>query len=135
MRQPVHVEGLQTLRRSLRATDKAALKEVQKVTRDAARIVAAQAGRNAPRGTRPIPPSRKPRVRLADSFKGTTSGAKGIVRSPLPHAPIVEYRRSGTAAQMRNIRPVGRAIEAKQDVVLQSLARGFDDVARRNGWK
>jgi hypothetical protein len=105
------------------------------VTKEAAGIVAAEAARNAPRGTRPIPLSRRPRVRLADSYRASTSGAKGIVRSALAHAPIVEYRRSGTPAQMRNTAPVGRALEAKEDAVVEALAEGFDRLAKRNGWR
>jgi len=131
----VRVEGLQDLRKSLRAMDREALKTVQATTKRAAAIVAEEAGRLAPRGTRPIPPSRRPQVRLADSYRATTKGSSGVVRSPLPYAPIVEYRRTGTAAQMRNTRPVSRALEAKERAVMDELADGFDRLAKDNGWR
>lgn len=132
---PVSVEGLGPLRKSLRGVDKDAAKAVQAVTKAGAQIVATQAGRNAPRGTRPIPTSRRPQVRLADSYRASTSGNKGIVRSPLFHARIFEYRKSGTAAQMRGAKPVDRALEATGAEIQRLLEREFDDLARRNGWK
>ncbi len=129
----VSVEGLAALRKSLRGVDKDAAKAVQVVTKAGAQLVATQAGRNAPRGTRPLPPGR--RVRLADSYRATTSGNKGIVRSPLFHARLFEYRKSGSAAQMRGAKPVDRALDATGDEIARLLEREFDELARRNGWK
>ena len=131
----VDTAGLKDLRRDLRKTDREALKEIQKVIKGAAKIVAEEAGRLAPRGTRAIPDSRRPRKRLADAYAGSTSGDKGIVRNPLPYAPIVEFRQSGTPAQMRGVRPVQRAIENKQDDIVDALGDGIENVARRNGWR
>lgn len=135
MADAVRVDGLQPLRKALRNFDREALRDVQKVTRSAAQIVADEAGRLAPRGTRPIPPSRRPRLRLHQSYRATTSGSKGIVRSRLPHAPIVEYRRTGTPAQMRNVRPVGRAIENRRDDIELELQHGLNQAMSRHGLK
>ena len=134
MAETVRVDGLTDLRRSLRAVDKGALKEVQQVTKRAAQLVAAQAARNAPRGTQPIPPSRHPRQRLADAYKAGTRGSSGIVRNPLIYSRIFEYRRHGSLKEMRHAHPVDRALDAKAEQVGQALARGFDELARRNGW-
>lgn len=131
----VRVDGLQPLRKSLRKVDRDALKKVQQVSKSAARIVALEARRLAPRGTRPIPSSRRPSVRLADSYQATTSGSAGVVRSRVPHAVIYEYRKTGTPAQMRGVRPVSRAIERKTDEVMDTLERGIDDVLRSSGWR
>lgn len=132
MAKAVRVEGLAKFRRSLDVDTK---KVVQATTKRAAQIVAEEAGRLAPRGTRPIPVSRRPQVRLADSYRASTSGAKGLVRSPLYYARIYEYRRTGTAAQMRGTAPVHRAMDAKQNEVARELAKGFDEAARRAGWR
>jgi hypothetical protein len=133
MADPVRVEGLNDLRRGLRQIDRGALKEVQQTSKKGAQVVAAEAGRLAPKGTRPLPKGR--RQRLHQGYRGTTSGNKGIVRNPLPHAVIYEYRKTGTPAQMRGVRPVERALERKQDAVLAELARGIDGVIRRGGFR
>ena len=130
----VHVEGLQQLRRALRQIGRDEAMDAQRVIREAATIVAEEAGRLAPRGTQPLG-NRRPQKRLADAYVGTTSGARGIVRNPLPHASLFEYRKSGTPAQMAKTRPVERAIEAKADDVLDRLAHGFDVIARIHGFK
>lgn len=128
MAREVRVEGLNDLRKALRATDKAALREVQAVTKVAAEIVAVQARANAPRRS----------GALAGSIRATTSGNKGIVRSKLPYAKVQEYggviRPRGAAITIKRSAFVGRALDAKQEAVQAALAAGFDAVARRNGW-
>jgi hypothetical protein len=133
-RNAIEVEGLQQLRRALKAVEADAPKELRDVIKDAARIGAEQAGRNAPRGTQPLG-NRRPQKRLADAYVGTTSGAKGIIRNPLPHAAIYEYRKSGTPAQMRGVKPVDRALESKVDEIADLLAEGIDAVMVRRGFR
>lgn len=112
-----------------------AAREMQDALKQGARLVAREAAANAPKGTKPIPKSRKPQQRLAAAYRGTTSGHKGIVRNPLPYARIWEYRKTGTTAQMRGVRPVGRAIEANQEEVVDALGDAIEEAARRNGWR
>jgi hypothetical protein len=128
----IKVDGLAAMRRGLIGIDKALGPEIRDVVKSGAQIVAQQAGRNAPVGTEPLRKGR--RLRLHEAYKATTSGAKGIVRNPLPHAPIYEYRKSGTPAQMRGVRPVERAIESRGEEVAHQLANGLDDLFRRHGW-
>jgi HK97 gp10 family phage protein len=128
-RNAIEVEGLQQLRRALRAIGKDAQKEGQTVVREAAQIVAAQARLNAPRRT----------GRLRDSIRGTTSGVKGVVRSPLPYAKVHEYggviRPRGAPIVIRESAFVERAITSKADEVVEKLADGIDRVARRHGFR
>jgi phage gpG-like protein len=123
----VRVENLQQVRGALRAVDRDALKEVQQVTKRAAEIVATEAKIRAPKLT----------GALAGSIRATTSGARGIVRSPLPYANVQEWggrvgRNKRTFVRGRHF--VMGALEDKQDTVQRALADGFDDVLRRNGF-
>ena len=127
MADAIRVDGLAELRRSLRAIDRDAAKQVQAVTKRAAEVVATDAGHRQTRGTRPLGKRAVPQ-RLADSYRASTSGARGLIRSPLAHAPVEEYRRGGPHA-------LNKALDAKQDEIEQLLEDGFDDLMRRNGWR
>lgn len=123
----VRVENLQAVRRALRAVDRGAAKEVQQVTRRAAEIVAVEARIRAPKLT----------GALAGSIRAGTSGSRGIVRSRLPYANVIQWGGRVGRKKATFIRPthfVTNALEAKQDAVTRELARGFDDVLRRNGF-
>lgn len=130
----IRVEGLAALRRECRKLGPDAARELRDVTKYGAQIVATQAGVFAPKGTRPIPLSRRPRQRLALSYRASTRGSAGIVRTPLLHGRIKEYRKSGTRAEMRGVKPVGRAIDARVGDVTRALERGFEQVAERHGF-
>src|SRR4051812_39396581 len=106
MADPVKV-NIAPLRRSLRALGaKDGLAMVRGVVRQAAEIVAADAGPRQTRGTRPLG-RRKVQQRLADTYRASTSGNNALVRSRLEHGPIEEYRRGGPHA-------VNKALDAKQ---------------------
>lgn len=115
-------------RRAVRGTSRDALVQVQAVTRAAAQIVATDARTLAPRKT----------GALQDSIRATTSGNKGIVRSPLPYASVHEYggviRPKGSPLNIRRSEFIGRAMERNQEKVMRSLETGFAAVARRHGW-
>lgn len=129
MADAVRVEGLANLRKTLRNTDKDALKMVQGVVAGAAQIVASEARTLAPRRS----------GRLAESIRGTTSGNKGIVRSRLPYAKVHEYGGTisprGVPITIAPSKFVSRAINRKETAVTRALEVGFDQVARRNGWR
>lgn len=129
MARAVEVQGLRALRVSLRAVDRAALREVQKVSKAAAQIVAEEARTNAPRRT----------GNLAASLRGTTQGNAGIVRSPLPYAKVHEWggtiRPRGVPITIKRSAYVDRALDAKADQVGKALMDGFDRIARANGWR
>jgi phage gpG-like protein len=126
--QPIAVEGLSDLRRSLKATNKDALREVQKVVKRGAEIIAQDSRTLAPRRS----------GKLAASIRAGTSGSKGIVRSKLPYAKVHEWggtiRPRGADIKIKKSEFVGRALERKESAVRRELERGFADVARRNGW-
>lgn len=126
---PVRVEGLKELRLGVREIDRGMLKEIQAVTRSAAQVVAAEASRLAPRKT----------GRLAGSIKGTTSGPKGIVRSRLVYAPVLEYGGTiaprGTEIRIKRHEFVHRALRDKTDQIERELLAGYDQVVRRAGWR
>lgn len=129
MARAVEVQGLKALRTALRTTDRAALREVQKVTKAAAQIVAKEARKNAPRRTGD----------LAASLRGTTQGNAGIVRSPLPYAKVHEWggtiQPRGVPITIKRSAYVDRALDAKADQVGKALMDGFERVARANGWR
>jgi len=130
----VGIKGLADLRRAVKAVDKAGLKAIQVTLKSGAELVADRTTELAPRGTTPIYPSRKFKTRLADSYKASTSGNRAVVRSAHPAAKIKEFRKSGTEAQMRQTRPVQRAIEREEERVAEHLAKEFDSLIRRSGW-
>lgn len=129
MADAIRVEGLADLRKSLRQVDRDSLKVVQAVTRGAAQMVAADARSRAPRRS----------GALQASIKGTTSGNKGIVRSTLPYARVHEWggqiSPKGAPITIERSRFVGKALESKSDEVMRALEVGFDQAARRAGWK
>lgn len=118
----MRVQGLRELRRVVPEL-KPPLREVM---RGAAKLVADEAASLAPYRT----------GRLAASIRGSTAGDRGIVRSALPYAAVYEYGdvRVRNRAGGRGLRYVGRAMEQKQEQVIEAIADGFDDVARRNGF-
>lgn len=132
----VRVDGLQTLRKRLRETNKDALKDVQRVIKSGSEIIAREGATLAPRKT----------GQLALSLKATTSGHKGVVRSRLPYANVIHWGGStGRGHQpgrpwSGSVRVQGsyflwRAMYRKKDAVTRELHQGFLKVARRNGWR
>lgn len=125
----IRVDNLDTVRRDLRTIgDREALKAVQAVTKSAAEIVAVQARSLAPRRT----------GALASSIVATTSGNKGIVRSPLPYAAVVHWGGTihprGAPITFKRTEFIYRAFDQTADQVAQRLADGFDDVFRTHGF-
>lgn len=124
MTDPIRVEGLKDLRSDIRKMQPDLLAEMRGVLKDSAEIVKTRGAALAPRGRRPIPPSRKPHVRLADSLRAGTSGNAAIVRSRALYGPKIE----------RQTEFLSRALEATEDEVVDSIADGIDRLAVRHGW-
>lgn len=124
----VRVDGLADLRRSLRAIDRELPKELRVVIKGAAEVIAAEARVRAPKRT----------GKLAGSIKATTSGASGIVRSRLPYANVQNWggtiRPRGAPTHIKGRHFVDGALDAKREAAAQALARGMDDLLRRQGW-
>lgn len=124
----VRIDGLAKLRRDLRDLDKDALKELRLVLKSAADEVAREASATAPRRT----------GNLARSYQPFTRGNVAGVRSKLPYAGVVEWggtiRPRGVPIEFQRRQPIGRALERRQDQIIEKVADGIDDIARRNGW-
>lgn len=133
--QAIRVDGLAEFRRECRKLGPDAARELRATLLAGAKMVATTAGVFAPRGTRPIPLTRRPRKRLANSYRAGARGASAVVRTSLIHGRIKEYRKTGTAAEMRGTRPVARAIDARADDVVRELETGFERVAARHGFR
>jgi hypothetical protein len=125
----VYVDGLQELRRDLRQIGPDAVKEIRGVIKGAAQVVAADARTRAPRKT----------GRLANSIVATTSGDRGVIRSPLPYAAVQHWggtiRPSGTPIRIKRTEFISVALDRRRELVVEAMARGIDEAARRNGWR
>jgi HK97 gp10 family phage protein len=124
----IRVDGLAQMRRSMGALDRGLLGEVRDVVKSGAEVVASEARRRAPVKS----------GRLQASIRGTTSGAKGIVRSPLPYANVQNWGGTiaprGTKIRIRGKHFIDGALEDKREAVADELARGMEDLFRRHGW-
>jgi phage gpG-like protein len=125
----VRVEGLRELRRDARRMEPAVGKELRAVIKSAAHFVAEEARILAPRKT----------GKLAASIRATTSGDRGVVRSPLPYAGVQEYggtiRPSGVPIHIKRHEFVARALDRQRDKVVDALGDGIERAARHNGWR
>jgi hypothetical protein len=142
----VAVHGLGDLRRTLRTIDRAngearGLPGFRDVLRDAATIVADDARRRAPRGSRPINKGRSPRKRLVDMISPRVRGDVALVRSgglaKSPMYPLgyrytrrIEYEGSGGNRSGYGTRGfLGPALEAKSDEVERHMEGVLDKIA------
>lgn len=121
-RPSIAVEGLADLRRDLRAINSDLPGELRGALRDAADVVAGQARREAPRRT----------GRLAASIRPGTSGARAMVRSPLPYAGPIHW---GWPQQGIRANPfIERAADAKAPAALEQLADSVEALSIRHGF-
>ncbi len=100
------------------------LPAVREALKQGAGVVARRGAQTAPRGTRPIPASRRPRKRLADTIAPGTAGNAAFVRSRAVYGPKIE-RSTGFLA---------RALEDSQDEVVQKVGDALDALADRSGF-
>lgn len=138
LRGAVAVEGLNDLRRTLRSIDRArgdaqALPEFRKHMRGAADIVAEEAKRRAPRGSKPIPAGRSPKKRLVDTIRPRVRGDMALVRAGAVvksakypqgyrYARRIEYEGSGGNRDGYGSSAfLGPALEAKSDEVQRHM--------------
>lgn len=130
----VGIEGLAEFRRTLGRMDATLQKDLQVRLKEAADVVAEEARRRAPKGTRPIPAGRRPRKRLADTIvpftRGPIAGIRtGVIGPPTRKEPSgyryprrIEYGPGGQPF----MRP---ALEAKEPEVRARMERLLDDLA------
>lgn len=120
----VRIDGLAGLRKDLRAMAPDVLPEVREALREGAAIVAVRGAVNAPRGSRPIPASRRPRVRLAASLRPGTSGNAAVVRSRAAYGLKIE----------RSTGFLSRALAESEDRIVESIGDSIDRLAVKHGW-
>jgi hypothetical protein len=134
----VRIEGLAALRRDLRGMTADVRRDVRLALKGGAELVARDAGPLAARGTRPIPADRRPRTRLADSFRAGTSGDVAVVRSRLAHAGVHEFGGTisprGTPIKIKATPAATRALERNEERIVDAVGDAFDAVALRHGW-
>ena len=77
--------------------------------------------------------------RLAASWRAGASGNKAYVRNRLPYAGVQEFggtiRPKGAPVAIRAHPAATRALERKQDEIVDLVADAIDSVAARHGWK
>ncbi len=125
MADAVRIEGLSALRKDLRAMEKSdESREVTQALKQGAGVVAVKASAFAPKGTRPIPATRKPRARLAATVRPSANGKTAFVRTRAVYAFKAEKRTAFMA----------RALESEQDRIVEKVGDALDAVAARHGW-
>ncbi len=119
----VRVDDLAEFRRDLRRADNAVAKEFQADLRSIAQQVTAGAAVLAP-------------GRVAESYRGTARGARGVVRSGFLPSRFLEFgfhpRGGETFVEGRNF--VGRALEAQEDRIVDALGDAVERASTRVGW-
>lgn len=131
---PLQIEGLRETQRALRRLEPDLRKQFREdAFKRVALVVAREAAVLAPKRT----------GRLAGSLRGTTSGFKAVVRSPLPYANVIHWggttgrghsRSRPGATRIKRTEFVLRAAEQKREVIEDAFIDGVHEVARRNGW-
>lgn len=143
----VQIDGMREVRKALRDFEPDVRREFRRdVFKDAADLVASRARAYVPRRT----------GRLAASYRGSTSGFAGVVRSSLPYANFVYWGgttgRGHSGSRPGNVRLPKRsftvngqtvraanpavhiAFDRNKDAVERLVVDGIIRVGRRNGW-
>lgn len=129
MADAVHIEGLAELRRDLRKMQPAARREVTRAMKPAAELVRKTA----------VPFTARRSGDLAGGWRAGAAGNKAYVRNRLPYAGVVEFggtiRPKGAPVVIRAHPAATRALELKQEQIVDLVADAIDNVAQRHGWK
>jgi HK97 gp10 family phage protein len=132
----VTVTGLRDLRTDLKAIGKDAAKDGQTMLAGAADVIA--------QGAKPLVHSRT--RRLADNIKGTTSGARGVVKVSGVKVPYGNLNHWGGTtgpgkhgpgtgpSKVRGNPFIEKAAEGRQVAVAEAVAEGLEEITRRYGF-
>lgn len=129
MPQAVRIDGLADLRRDLKAIDAKLPRELNKTQREALKPIATRAAALAP----------KQSGVLAASIKPFATARSAGLRSRQPYSKVQHWG-SGkvTASNPKGIlgtRFIYSAMESQMDKLVQDIADGFEDLARRHGFR
>jgi Bacteriophage HK97-gp10, putative tail-component len=124
----VRIDGLRDLQRDLKAFAPDARRDVTRALKEGAGEVARAAG----------PLSAWRSGKLAGSWRPGASTMKGYVRSRLPYAGVIEYggtiRPKGAPVEIK-AHPAGtRALQLKEDGIVEKVGDALMRVAARHGW-
>lgn len=135
----VRIEGFKEFRRDLR---KIAPEVSRELTRDIRRSVApvlATARQLAPKGTRPIPSSRRPQVRLANSLRVSVTNRGVLIRSPLPQAGVLHWGGSiapkGVTIRFPRTEFLTLALQRNANLIEKAAGDTIDRAIIRAGWR
>jgi hypothetical protein len=141
-RPAVQTSGFKELRRDLRKVDKALPRELNKQLRQAVAPAAEDAARRAPRSDRDRSGWAYKR-HLADTIRPYATARSVGLRSPAPHARIVErggrrpldtrHRANWTQVAGRHF--MDDAIRGRVDEVVDAIGDAVENVASRAGWR
>jgi hypothetical protein len=136
---PMRVEGLADLRRGFKGISRSMVTELRKAEIEGAQVVAAEAARRAPRGTKPLPANRK--KRLHESVRPLVRGTRiyvGATAKTAPHANVNhwggEIKPKGTPIRFRRRPFVLEALAAKRPEFIAAFESALNDLFRRNGF-
>lgn len=137
----ITTEGLKDLQRDLRAVDRKLVTEVGGAMRNAADPIVTEAKQLAPHGHEPIPETRVPPKRLADTIKASRRGLTIGITAQGPHAAIVHdggrHPVFGNRRVWVQVRPrpfITTAIDEHADQVADSMADAVEQTLDRNGF-
>ena len=124
----VRIEGLAELRRDLRRASPDVRRDVTRALKEGARVVATAAVPFTARGT----------GKLAAGWRPGASGNSAFVRNRVPYAGVQEFggriSPKGTPFQIR-AHPAGtRALELKENAIVESVGDAVEGVFTRHGF-
>jgi phage gpG-like protein len=126
--QAIRVDGLKDLQRDLKQLQPAARKDITKALREGAKLIH--------RTGRPYVAQKS--GRLARGWRPGATQMQGFVRNREPYAGIQEYggtiRPKGAAVEIRAKPSMTRALEQRQEALVDSVGDAVEDAARRYGW-
>lgn len=125
----VKTEGLRDLRKALRKLDRDSDKELVRSLKAAMRPTLAIAQRMAPRSS----------GKLAVTGRAFVAGKQVGIRFTSPYAAVHHWGGTiaprGTKFKIKRTEFALRAVASRVDEIVDELGDGFEDAARKNGWR
>jgi hypothetical protein len=124
----VHIDGLRDLQRDLRRLAPDARRDITRALKEGAKTIAVASAPLAARRT----------GALARSFRPGASMMQGYVRSRLPYAAVQEFggtiRPKGAPVEIQPHPAATRALQLKEEQVVDHIGDALERVALKHGW-